>query len=469
MIDLTDFRHEEYANYVDIWTQIDDVVNGERAVKSRGTLYLPKPNPSDRSAENTERYEQYLQRALFFNATQKTLSALIGAVYRKKPFTVLPDSIDYIYDNIDGNGVSLAQQSQRVTREVIAKGRCGVLVDYPSVEGNVTIERARNENLQPYTVVYETKAIVNWLTERQGSQVKLKTIVLSEEVESITSIFTTETIQQFRVLHLDENNQYVQYVYQIDDQENLTDQETIYPTDANGNRLNEIPFTFVGSENNDYSVDEPPLYDLTNVNLSHYRNSADNEEASFIHGQPSLFLYVNNGPAVNEANPDGIKVGSRAANILGADDRAELLQCNANALPRENMRDKEQMMIMLGARLITPSQQETAEAARIKHAGDNSTLGIIVKNVDNAYTKVIEWLQLFQTGTIEEFAFQINNDFFYEKMNAQDRTAWIMDIQQGIVAVNDYREALRDSGLIPDDRTDESIEGDINDQGPNLL
>ena len=126
-------------------------------------------------------------------------------------------------------------------------------------------------------------------------------------------------------------------------------------------------------------------------------------------------------------------------------------------------------MIMLGARLITPSQQETAEAARIKHSGDNSVLGIIVKNVDQAYADVIYWMQLFQTGIEEDFLFQINNDFFLEKMTAQDRQAWLSDIVQGAVSIKDYRSAMREAGLIPDDRSDDDIDGDINDSEPASL
>ena len=469
MIDLTNFRHHASANYIDVWTQVDDVLGGERAVKGKGELYLPMPNAHDKSKENKMRYEQYKNRALFFNATAKTLSALIGAVYRKRPVIELPDSVEYAKYNIDGNNVGIGQQSQRVTREVVSKGRCGILVDFPRVDGEITIDRARRENLQAYSVVYEAKNIVNWLTQRIGAITKLKTIVLAEEVESITSIFSSEVVAQFRVLHLDDDGLYVQYVYKIDEKGDINEGEQIIPLDANGNRLTEIPFTFVGSENNDYSVDEAPLYDLSNVNLSHYRNSADNEESSFIHGQPSLFLFVGNSGVLESANPNGISVGARSANVLGQDDSAVLLQANANNLPRENMRDKENQMIMLGARLITPSQQETAEAARIKHSGDNSVLGIIVKNVDQAYADVIYWMQLFQTGIEEDFLFQINNDFFLEKMTAQDRQAWLSDIVQGAVSIKDYRSAMREAGLIPDDRTDDDIDGDINDSEPTSL
>ncbi|MDP0908071.1 hypothetical protein Q6322_30065, partial [Klebsiella pneumoniae] len=47
----------------------------------------------------------------------------------------------------------------------------------------------------------------------------------------------------------------------------------------------EIPFTFVGAQNNDPSIDESPLAALVEINLGHYRNSADYEDSVFLCGQ----------------------------------------------------------------------------------------------------------------------------------------------------------------------------------------
>jgi len=44
-----------------------------------------------------------------------------------------------------------------------------------------------------------------------------------------------------------------------------------------GQALTEIPFVFVGPNNSLSSVDRPPLEDLVDVNLSHFRTSADLE------------------------------------------------------------------------------------------------------------------------------------------------------------------------------------------------
>jgi hypothetical protein len=473
MIDSTTITHRDYAENLETWIMIEDVLKGSRAVKDKGEIYLPNPNPSkEQSVADKLRYSDYKRRALFFNAAKRTISALVGAVYRKVPLIELPTSLLEISYDIDGDGNSIGQQSRQAVKEVISTGRCGLLVDYPQADGSVTVERARIENLRPYIKVYDAQDIVNWSTRKIGAVSILKTITLREDCERDNGLLSVDLTVQYRVLHIDEEGFYCQYIFDLCGDTGSViqrDKKPVYPTDANGNKLTKLPFVFIGSENNDYNVDPAPMEDLCDVNISHYINSADNEESSFMCGQPSLFVFASNPDIIKEENPDGVKVGARSVNIFGHEDSVEMLQADPNSLPRTNMTDKLDMMVMLGARLITPSQQETAEAARIKHSGDNSALGIIVKNVDDAYTRAIEFLQLFATGKEEEFIFQLNNDFFFEKLTSEDRAAWLSDIVQGVVSKSDYRRALREGGLLADERSDEDIDSDISIDEPISL
>lgn len=50
----------------------------------------------------------------------------------------------------------------------------------------------------------------------------------------------------------------------------------------------EIPFTFVGAQNNDETIDDPPLATLAEINLGHYRNSADYEDSVWFCGQVAM-------------------------------------------------------------------------------------------------------------------------------------------------------------------------------------
>ena len=117
------FQREDYKSALDAWTLVDDVVAGQRAVKARGREYLPKPSPKDLSADNTQRFTDYLFRAIFYNATGRTLQGLVGAAFRKDPELNVPASLDYVKTDIDGAGVSIYQQSQSALRAALTRAR----------------------------------------------------------------------------------------------------------------------------------------------------------------------------------------------------------------------------------------------------------------------------------------------------------------------------------------------------------
>jgi hypothetical protein len=63
----------------------------------------------------------------------------------------------------------------------------------------------------------------------------------------------------------------------------------VYPL-MNGKPLDFIPFTFLSTDDNTAEVDEPPLIDLVNVNLSHYRTCADLEHGAHFTGLPTPYI-----------------------------------------------------------------------------------------------------------------------------------------------------------------------------------
>ena len=67
--------------------------------------------------------------------------------------------------------------------------------------------------------------------------------------------------------------------------EYVVDEEEVVIMGADEKPLGTIPFSFVGADNNDATVDESPLYPLAQLNVAHYRNSADYEQSLFIVGQ----------------------------------------------------------------------------------------------------------------------------------------------------------------------------------------
>jgi hypothetical protein len=211
---------------------------------------------------------------------------------------------------------------------------------------------------------------------------------------------------------------------------------------------------FCGAKNNDYSVDSAQLADIAEVNLAHYRNSADYEESCFLTGQPTLFITTSlSAEQFAEMNPNGIKLGSRAGHVLGETGSANLVQADANTIVREAMNSKMAEMIAIGARIITDrGQNETAEGARIRFASENSVLGDVVHNLSEALEKCIYWVAEFM-GVTGEIEFYLNTEFYDKSVDPQLIMSMVTLLDREIIGEADIFERLKAAGLVDPERT----------------
>ena len=139
MSEQVNYKRDDYLYAIADWELVSDVCEGERKIKAGKEKYLPIPNATDKTEENRYRYAQLLVYAVFYGATGRTLQGLNGAVFRKLPTFVAPTGLDYLKEDADGMGVSVYQQSSSVLNTVMKKARCALYVDYPNVEGGVSV------------------------------------------------------------------------------------------------------------------------------------------------------------------------------------------------------------------------------------------------------------------------------------------------------------------------------------------
>jgi hypothetical protein len=164
-----------------------------------------------------------------------------------------------------------------------------------------------------------------------------------------------------------------------------------------------------------------------------------------------------------ELNPKGIRVGSRTGHNLGSGGAAELIQAQESNLALKLMEQKENQAVMIGAQLITPTIQVTAEAARLQRGADTSIMATIAKNVSMAYEQAIGWCAEM-IGASGEIVFELNTEFFLQQMTAQDRAAWIADINAGLLPARSYYAAMRAAGAT--NWTDAEIEEELERMPP---
>ncbi len=456
-------KNPTYQMYYDTWQQTRDAVKGSVAIKEKRARYLPVPDGEtgsegatnlryaneEHKGTGTLRYRNYIKRAVYTNFTGRTKNALVGAVFRKDPTIVVPAGLEYLIDDATGDGLSLAQLAKDELSNLLEVGRAGFLVDYPQADDGLSAEDVDLLDLRASIVPYTAEQIINWKLDAYGGRKLLTLIALEEDYPDDDDEFGHEKKKQQRILRLSDEG-YSQQIYR----DKMPYTEQFFPTKADGSRWMEIPFIFCGSKNNDASIDDAPLADIAEVNLAHYRNSADYEESCFITGQPTLFITTSlSAEQFAEMNPNGIKLGSRAGHVLGETGSANLVQAEANNIVREAMNSKLAEMVAIGARIVTDrGQNETAEGARIRFASENSVLGDVVNNLSEALYKCIEWVGEFM-GVTGEIEFYLNTEFYDKSVDPQLIMSMVTLLDREIIGEADIFERLKAAGLVDPERT----------------
>ena len=456
-------KNPTYHMYYDTWQQTRDAVKGSVAIKEKRARYLPVPDGEtgsegatnlryaneEHKGTGTLRYRNYIKRAVYTNFTGRTKNALVGAVFRKDPTIVVPAGLEYLIDDATGDGLSINQLAKDELSNLLEVGRAGFLVDYPQADQGLSVEDVDLLDLRASIVPYTAEQIINWKLDAYGGRKLLTLIVLEEDYPDDDDEFGHEKKKQQRILRLSDEG-YSQQIYR----DEMPYTEQFFPTKADGSKWFEIPFVFCGSKNNDASIDDAPLADIAEVNLAHYRNSADYEESCFITGQPTLFItHSLSAEQFAEYNPNGIKLGSRAGHVLGETGAATLVQAEANNIVREAMNSKLNEMVAIGARIVTDrGQNETAEGARIRFASENSVLGDVVNNLSEALFTCILWVGEFM-GFDGDTEFYLNTEFYDKSVDPQLIMSMVTLLDREIIGEADIFDRLKSAGLIEPGRT----------------
>lgn len=411
------FPHPDYIANLPIWVKVDDVCQGQSQVKKKGETYLSRHNKQDTSVEAQQQYKTYLEHAVFYGVTGKTLGSLVGAAYAKLPDFQRPNELDYLDVNANGQGMSVYQLTQTALRYLLKHYRCALYVDFPQVEPSKTRQDDKQKNAYAMMHVLPAVAVINWDTVMIGNQQKLSLVVIKETVTVRENDgFEMTTSDQYRVLRLENlNGQYVFtiQVYKNTDDSLFSPQEKYTPKDYNGNTWNYIPFTFIGAIDNSPALDNPPLLELVDLNLAHYQDSADFQESVYFVGQPQFSM-----PDVTEdmyelIKKDGLYIGCKNAFPT----KIEMVQAQPNTLSQTAMDKKWEQMKEIGARLIEQgSATKTATQANNDDAVQHSVLSLCTVNISSAFTQALGWIARFMLPNSdslnsEDLMFSIDQDF----------------------------------------------------------
>jgi hypothetical protein len=446
-----EFIRLEVMEYMERWAMIRSAIDGEYAVKKLREMVLPRPNAADASAQNQSRYDAYIRRAVWYNATSWTLLGMTGFVYMKDPTVELPPELQPMLKNADGQGVTLNQQSKEALRFVLAYGRGGLLVDYPMTEDAVTKAALLNGDIGPSIILYEPEQIINWHVSYQQGKMSLDLLVLREVQAQVAEDdeFALVTQVRYRVLTKTDQGVYGQIYSQNENETFEANPSADYiPTDSAGNPLTEIPFCFIGSVDNSPKIDAPPLLDLALLNLAHFRNSADYEESCFLVGQPTPWASGLTQDWVDNVLKGQIQLGSRGIVPLPQGGSAGILQVEANSMPMEAMKHKEDQMVAIGARLIQPKiVEKTATEVTLDKASEVSILQTCAANVFSAYEKALGFAAQYVGAKADNLEYELSEPLISGSLDSQQALALVQMWQSGLLDYEEARFVLKRDGL----------------------
>lgn len=457
--------HPEYDRTSSKWQRCRDTVAGNDAVKAAGTRYLP------RLADQTDTdYQAYKTRASFFNATWRTIQALTGMLFRRPPVVETSESVNALLEDVTMSGVSFITFAQQIAMETLTVGRVGILVDYPSqsTEG-MTAAEATKLNLRPVMQRYETESIINWKTAWIGNKTALTLVVLTEDAALEGNEFEHKTETRYRVLDLF-NGAYRVRVFRIDDKgEDEQIGGDIFPV-MSGKPLDFIPFFFLGVDDTTPQLDLPPFLDLVDLNLDHYRMSADHKHGLHFTGLPTGVI------TGYRPENEGDKLYVGAAHFLVLPDpqaKASFLEYTGQGLSAivEELERTEAQMAILGARLLTSEKKatETSQTAQIHRAGEGSVLSSIASTISRALTQALTLFSKW-AGSDNECTVELNQEFLPPEMTPQELATLLQGWQMGAPGLSDQGlfDILQKLEVVAPDVTLEEEQARIAAKGPTM-
>lgn len=422
--------NKEYQAKLSVWQKCRDVAEGAEAVKLSPTAYIPRL-----VGQSTIEYNKYVARAVFFEATSRTIEGLVGAMSRKEASIKAPESIAPWLDDITLTGKDVNEFTKDMAREIMRVGRLGLFVDYSE------------EKKRPFIKLYQTESITNWLDDGKSAVVLKET----EEVPAAGAKdrYDTEDQTQYRELLL-EGKTFLSRLHvksKAADGKDVFTVTEITPGTRKQQSLDFIPFRFVSTLGNTACPANPPLLGMVNLNISHFQNSADLEHGRHYTGLPTPYAtgVDDKGPAIYLGSSKILRISDPTAKLGFMEFTGEGL----GSLERA-MEQKEKQMAVLGASLLMPPKKaaEAADTVRMNKSSENSFLVSLAVSIEAALKDAIQWMMLWasETGEVEV---ELNKDFVDAYLTAQEITALLALVQDGSMRLEHLLWNLQQGEILP--------------------
>jgi len=379
--------------------------------------------------QTTAKYNQYLDRGIYFNVTSRTTSAIIGTVLRKDPIT------DDSFQTVDE--LSERELLSDLLKGLLLRGKAGIHTDFDE-EANSAVMIPINGN-----------NIVNWRDD--GTLVVLKEGYYVEDKDDKYKLIAKT---RYRELFLDEGTYTVQLWEQeggINSYKFVKVGEPMVPT-VKGIPLDYIPFEFINPFDTTSDTYSPVLFNLAQINVSHFRTSVDLEHIAHFSALPQPWIagdFQSSGDA--DEQPVKVLIGSDQVWHLAPESKVGYLEFSGIAIDSvaDILRHKEEQMLAVGIRLLSNKNAvESAETIKIRSNTENATLLSMTLSIESAVQNSLETVNLWN-GVAEEPLFSMSKDFVPAQIAPEEITVQLQLLNEGKISQETFLENLSAGEIIP--------------------
>ena len=437
------------------WQKIRTLLGGTDALRVKRQTYLPQfPKELDKY------YEHRLANSTLLNMAEITLGSWVGRPF-SDPVQLgenVPEPIKLMSENIDSRGNGLSVFLRDWFKEGLAFAHAHVLIDSP-FSAEETEERSRADDLRdgarPFWSFLHPEDVIFMASTYVGSQEILTHVRISEKETHLDGFAEVEKckIRVFnRVLEPTAKDPEVGVFVSVWEKRRVKKTKRVEWVEVEPPKkigIDEIPLVTFYADRTGLQRGKPPLEDLVDLNLAHWRSFSDHNNVLTVARFPILAA---SGVTTEEAN--NIVLAPRKV-LASRNEKGKFYYLEhsgaAVKVGSDDLASLEEKMAYYGADFLRKRPGNlTATARALDSAEATSPLQDAVNRFNEAIAAALritgKWLGIEEPGTIT-----VTSEFGPEEIEGDDLTTLretrkIRDISQ-----IKFLEELRRRGVLVDD------------------